>query len=91
PLGLLRHREAATAVMGSHLCLRYRYFSRLSVLVKKNHLQSLTLSANPMQRLSSLHSLSVAVLSSPAGVRFTVKDVDKSDAADIWAWYSRYG
>lgn len=88
-LGMLRHKEAATAIMGSHLCLRFRYFSRLNVLVKKNHLQSMSLSANPMQRWSSLRSVSIAVLSSPVGESFTVKDVDLNDAEHAWRWYSR--
>lgn len=89
PLAILRHREAATALSGSHLCLRFRYFSLVNAMVKKNHLQSLTLSANPFQRISSLRNVSTAVLSSPAGVRFTVKDVDMTEAAGIWSWYSR--
>jgi uncharacterized membrane protein YdbT with pleckstrin-like domain len=57
-------------------------------MVKKNHLQSLTLASNPLQRISSLRNVSVAVLSSPMRAYFTVKDVDTKEVGKIWAWYS---
>lgn len=87
-LALLRHREAATSIMGNHLFMRFRLFSKVSVMVKKNHLQSLTLASNPLQRISSLRNVSVAVLSSPMRAYFTVKDVDTKEVGKIWAWYS---
>lgn len=87
-LALLRYREGATAIMGNHLFMRFRFFSRVSVMVKKNHLQSLTLSSNPFQRLSALNNISTAVLSSPMSAYFTVKDVDKEEINKIWSWYS---
>ncbi|MDI3483025.1 MAG: putative rane protein [Candidatus Methanomethylophilaceae archaeon] len=89
-LAYSRYKDGMTAIDVDQLTIRYRYVNRYSVLVKRNHIQSLSVMANPIQRYSSLRSIRVAVLSSPAGKNFTIKDVDKSEADRIWQWYSLY-
>jgi len=89
-LGEMRYRDAGTSLDGNQLALRFRDFQRSQVLMHKNHIQSLEISANPFQRWSGLCTIRASVLSSPQGKAFAVTDVDLEEARRIWQWYSRY-
>ena len=84
-----RHANGRSSVDGIQLTLRFRSYSLYHVLIGRSHVQSLTLKANPFQRLSGLRSLSAALLSSPAGKSYTLKDLEASEAQAIRDWYSR--
>lgn len=88
-LGLSRHRNGGLYISGDQMSLSFRNLNLVQVLVKRDHVQSLTVSANPLQRFAGLRSVSVAILSSPSGRSFTLKDLDAKDAQAVHDWYSR--
>jgi putative membrane protein len=90
-LGRSRHADAMTSLDGGQLTLRFRNVSLHHVLIGRSHVQSLTLSANPFQRLGRLRTVSISLLSSPARKSFWVKDVEGAEAQAIRDWYSRTG
>ncbi len=88
-LGILRYRAGATCLESNLLSLRFRNLNRYQISIKRNHIQSLTISSNPFQRRANLCTLNVSVLSSPAGKTFSLADVDVDECKKIWRWYSR--
>lgn len=84
-----RYANGSSSVDGMQLSLRFRGYSLYHVLIGRSHVQSLTLKANPFQRLAGLRSLSASLLSSPAGRSYTLKDLEASEAQAIRDWYSR--
>lgn len=88
-LGLSRHRNGSISVEHEQLSLRFRNISLTQVLIKRRHIQSMTLSANPFQRLSDLRTVEMSFLSSPAGKSHSLKDLDTKDAQAVRDWYSR--
>jgi putative membrane protein len=88
-LGISRHRNGFISVEGDQLSLRFRYFSLVQVLIKRSHVQSMTLKANPFQRIGKLRTIQSSFLSSPAGKSYHTRDLDAEDANSVWDWYSR--
>jgi putative membrane protein len=58
-------------------------------MMKRSHIQSLSLTANPFQRLAGLRTVRSSFLSSPAGKSYSLKDLDAQDAQAVRDWYSR--
>lgn len=88
-LGLSRHRNGSISVEGDQLSLRFRNLSLMQVMIKRSHIQSLSLEANPFQRLARLRTLRASFLSSPAGKSYSLKDLEPLDARAVRDWYSR--
>ncbi len=88
-LGLSRHSNGGSSVDGTQLTLRFRDINRYHVLIKRRHAQSMTVTANPLQRYKTLRTLNVPVLSSPLAKIFDLKDIDSQEAQRIWCWYSQ--
>ncbi|HNU35444.1 MAG TPA: PH domain-containing protein [Methanomassiliicoccales archaeon] len=88
-LGLSRYRNGSISVEGDQLSLRFRDLSLVQVMMKRSHIQSLTLLANPFQRLARLRTVRSSFLSSPAGKSHSLKDLDAQDAQAVRDWYSR--
>ncbi len=88
-LGVSRHRNGSISVEEDQLSLRFRYFSLVQVLIKRSHVQSMTLKANPFQRNAKLRTVQSSFLSSPAGKSYHTRDLDAEDAKTVWNWYSR--
>ncbi|NLX47600.1 MAG: PH domain-containing protein [Euryarchaeota archaeon] len=88
-LGMSRYRNGSLSVDGEQLSLRFRYVSLMQVLIKRSHVQSLTVQANPFQRVGRLRTVQASFLSSPAGKSHSLKDLDACDAQAVWDWYSR--
>jgi len=87
--GYLRYNDAGYRIEGDHLLLRYRVFSRTTVLLKRQQIQSLQTQTNLLQKLRNLTSVNATILSAMMKADFTVKDLDVSEAQDIWQWYRR--
>ncbi|MHC1709417.1 MAG: PH domain-containing protein [Methanomassiliicoccales archaeon] len=88
-LGISRYRNGSISAEGDQLSLRFRYFSLVQVLIKRSHVQSMTLMANPFQRIGKLRTIQSSFLSSPAGKSYHTRDLDSEDAKTVWDWYSR--
>ncbi|HQM67557.1 MAG TPA: PH domain-containing protein, partial [Methanomassiliicoccales archaeon] len=88
-LGRSRHSNAKFSIDGDQLTIGFRSLGLYQVLIGREHVQSLSLLANPFQRLGRLRTLSISLLSSPAGKAYALKDLDASDAWAVREWYSR--
>jgi putative membrane protein len=88
-LGRSRHLKGGISVDGDQLSIRFRNLSLVHVLIKRGHIQSLSLTANPFQRLGKLRTLQASLLSSPAGKTYVLKDLDAEGAKAVRDWYSR--
>ncbi len=88
-LALSRHSNGASSLDGRQLTLRFRDINRYHVLIKRPHLQSFTLNADPIQRYKDLRTVNAPVLSSPSAKYFQLKDIDAAEALRIWRWYSK--
>lgn len=88
-LGWSRYRNGAISVDEDQLSLRFRNLSLVQVMMKRSHIQSLSLTANPFQRLAGLRTVRSSFLSSPAGKSYSLKDLDAQDAQAVRDWYSR--
>ncbi len=88
--GYSRYRAGGTCVDEKQLTLRFRFINRFQVLIRRNCLQALQISANPFQRFRRLRTLTTWVLSSPSGKSFQVTDIDIEEAGRLWSWYSPY-
>ena len=89
-LGYLRYLDSGTALEDRQILFRFRNINRYNILMHKQHVQSLELSANPLQRWSKLRTLHGSVLSSPQGKTYQVVDLNFQVAQNLWKWYSRY-
>lgn len=87
-LGLSRYRNGSISVEDDQVTLRFRYVSLVQVLIKRSHIQSLSLSANLFQRIGKLRTVQLSFLSSPAGKNYSLKDLDAEDAESVRDWYS---
>ncbi len=88
-LGLSRYRNGSLSVEGEQLSLRFRNVSLVQVMMKRSHVQSLSFTANPFQRLAGLRTVRSSFLSSPAGKSYSLKDLETGDARTVRDWYSR--
>ena len=88
-LGRSRHSNGSTSLDGEQLTLKVRNVNLYHVLIGRRHIQSLSLLANPFQRFGRLRTVSVSLLSSPAGKSFQLRDVGTEEAKAIRDWYSR--
>ena len=88
-LGISRHRNGSISVEEDQLSIRFRHVSLVQVLIKRSHIQSLSLMANPFQRVGKLRTVRSSFLSSPAGKSYSLKDLDAEDARTVRDWYSR--
>ena len=88
-LGISRYRNGSLSVEGDQLSLRFRSVSLVQVLITRSHIQSLSLMANPFQRIGRLRTVRASLLSSPAGKSYSLKDLDAEDAKTVRDWYSR--
>lgn len=87
-LGFSRHHNGNYSLEGDQLALRFRDLDLYHVLMGREHVQSLSLLANPFQRFGGLRTVRAAILSSPAGKTFQLKDLDQEGADRIWGWFS---
>ncbi|WP_169891031.1 PH domain-containing protein [Litchfieldia alkalitelluris] len=69
--------------------LRFRLFSRVTVLIKKRRVQALQEQQSLFQKQSSLATIQASILSSGTGRSFKVLDIAEEDSLAIFKWYSR--
>ncbi len=85
-LGIQRHRDNGMRIDKRQLNLCIRWIARTTTLIRKNHIQSLTISRNILQRFRKLSTIHIRVLSSPSSVVYTLKDVDVDEAVALYEW-----
>jgi len=85
--GYLRYKDGGYFIYGNNLILRYRLFSRTTVLLMKKKIQALDTGTNILQRIRGLTTLSATVITAQQSARFSVKDLGLEQAKEIWKWY----
>lgn len=85
--GFLRYRDGGYFIDGENLILRYRFFSRTTVLLMRNKIQALETGTNIIQKLRGLTTLSATVITVRQSVSFAVKDLGKDQVIKIRKWY----
>jgi putative membrane protein len=86
---LLKFRAAGWHISGSQLTLRYRAFSKHTVYMMKNKVQSLSLKESRFQKRKQLATVEATVKSGSGGSGGKAADLDISGAEEIYRWYSR--
>ncbi len=86
--GLLAYADAAWALHGGVLAIRYRHVARTTVLVRRLRIQSVAVSQHPLQRIAGLATLVVHVASSPQPATFRLAHMEYDDALRVVQWVS---
>jgi putative membrane protein len=86
---ILKYRAAGWKLDGQQLSLRYRTTQRITVLIKKNKLQSLELRESPFQHKVQLCTIEAFVESGAGNAGGTVVDMEKNDSLKVYEWFTR--
>lgn len=90
-LAVMRYHDAGYFIKDSFITLRFRLIARTTALLSKNHIQSINLNTNYLQKRKDLKTIAAVTLSAPAAVAFTVKDISADCGKIIWNWFSWKG
>lgn len=83
-----KYKDAGWDIHSHQLALRYRTIVRTTVFIRKNRIQSLTLSESFFQRKRSLATIEAVAMSGTGGTGGTVVDLDRKEVYAIYKWYS---
>ena len=86
---VLKYKAAGWSLDQQQLSLRFRTMNRITVLMKKNRIQSLEMRESHFQRKRELGTIEANVKSGFGGAGGTVIDIERSDLQKIYDWYSR--
>ena len=87
----LKYRDAGWDISSQQLALRYRGIVRTTVFMKRNRIQSLTMSESYFQKRRSLATIEAVAMSGIGGTGGTVPDLDRKEVYAIYKWYSYTG
>ncbi|WP_394141039.1 PH domain-containing protein [Cytobacillus oceanisediminis] len=87
----LKYKDAGWDISSHQLALRYRGIVRTTVFMRKNRIQSLTMSESFFQKRRSLATIEAVAMSGTGGTGGTVLDLDRNDVYAIYKWYSYTG
>ncbi|WP_436374516.1 PH domain-containing protein [Cytobacillus sp. BC1816] len=87
----LKYRDAGWDISSQQLALRYRGIVRTTVFMKRNRIQSLTMSESYFQKKRSLATIEAVAMSGIGGTGGTVPDLDRKEVYAIYKWYSYTG
>ena len=84
--GTRQYKDAGWKINGDQLLVRSRMFGRITILVKRQRIQSLQLRQNPLQRRKGLHAFSMLVASSLGGMSMGLNGIDEQGSVKITDW-----
>lgn len=85
----LKYRDAGWSLEEQQLSLRFRTINRITVIMKKNKIQSLEMKESYFQHKKKLGTLGASVKSGAGGAGGTVVDLEISDIHQVYQWYLR--
>jgi len=88
--GTRQYKDAGWKINGDQLLVRSRMFGRITILVKRQRIQSLQLRQNPLQRRKGLHAFSMLVASSLGGMSMGLNGIDEQGSVKIIDWVYPY-
>ncbi|MCQ6276954.1 PH domain-containing protein [Bacillus sp. V3B] len=83
----LEHKDAGWNVQHQQLTLTYRGIVKRTILMKKNKIQSLSVSRSYFQKRQELTSIKATIKSGIGGSGGTVVDIEKRDGHKVYIWY----
>lgn len=86
---VLKFRAAGWSLGEQQLALRFRTINRITVIMKKNKIQSLEMKESYFQQKKDLGTIGASVKSGAGGGGGTVLDLESSDIQKVYQWYSR--
>ncbi|WP_409291091.1 PH domain-containing protein [Peribacillus sp. SCS-37] len=81
-------RDAGWYMADKLLMLRNRGISRKTYLIYKGKIQSLQVSASPLQRAGGLLTITAVIISGTGAASGKVRDLEKKDAQSIMNWFT---
>ena len=84
--GVRQYKDAGWKINGEQLLVRSRMFGRITILVKRQRIQSLQLRQNPLQRRKGLYAFSMLVASSLGGMNMGLNGIDEQSCVKIMDW-----
>lgn len=88
-VGLLRFKDAGFRMDGKQLTLRYRVFSRTTVILSHKRIQSFQRKQHVFQQKASVATVEASIVStSDAGKHYKIKDLAIDDVLNLADWYS---
>ncbi|WP_307258321.1 PH domain-containing protein [Oikeobacillus pervagus] len=86
-LGYWRYKDAGWNICGNQLSLKFRLFSKQTMILKKNRIQAMEYSQSWWQRRKNIVSLKATIKSGGLGKTGRVVDIDKQAALKIAEWF----
>lgn len=87
-LQYLTYRDAGWGIDGDQLTLQYRRVIKNIVFMKKGKIQSINIEESFIQRKKQLSTIQALVKSGQGGAGGRVADLDHTDSAQVFKWYS---
>lgn len=88
-LGFLRYRAGGYYLEDNHLIIRYRGFSKMTMVIYHNRIQSFETTQHKIQKFQKLATMKLSIIGKlGAGRHYTIKDLDEVDADKLMNWYS---
>ncbi|WP_409296556.1 PH domain-containing protein [Peribacillus sp. SCS-26] len=81
-------RDAGWHMADNLLMLRNRGISRNTYLIHKEKIQSLQISASPLQRAGGLRTITAVIISGTGAASGKVRDLENKDAQSIMNWFT---
>ena len=87
-LGYLTYCAAGWGLNEDQLILRYRIFSKVTILHKKRRIQAIAETQSFFQRKKQLMTIKSSIRSSATGKSFKVRDLEEEHCGEIIQWFS---
>lgn len=88
-LGYLRHKDAGLSINQTAFSIKYRFFSKFTVLMRKNRIQDFEASHSFFQKRNNLQTIQVSIKTSMTGRKFRLIDIDQLNANELLHWFSK--
>jgi putative membrane protein len=86
--GYSSYKDSGWHLSGNQLHMQFRVFSKTSVLVYRNRLQSIKSKTSYFQKKRFLKTFQISIKSGIVGKQFTIKDIEQNDLETLVEWYS---
>jgi len=88
-LGIWRFKDGGWRITGNMLLLRFRLFSRITILVPKGRIQFYDILRNPWQLRKGLSTPRVSVASGTKGAQFRLRGLQLEQSYSILEWLNK--
>lgn len=88
-LGYLRYKDGGYHIENKRLMIRYRLFSKVTMMMYQKRIQSMEKRKHKIQAIQQLATNKISLIGSLGiGTHYTLKDLQDEDANQLLDWYS---